>query len=63
MPCCRYFAQPVVGYFHSSCLLSRTHVRHRVDFTTASTSDLQSFDIPFTFVAERTGASRHVSAS
>lgn len=50
-----YFAQPVVGYIHSGCLLSRQFVRHRVNFATCTPSELQSFDVPFRFVAERTG--------
>lgn len=51
----RYFAQPVVGYFHQNCLLSSAHVRHQVDFNTISCKELQHFEIPFSFVIERTG--------
>lgn len=53
-----YFAQPVVGYIHSGCLLSRQFVRHRVNFSTCGTTELQSFDVPFSFVAERTGKAK-----
>lgn len=49
-----YFSQPVVGYFHSAALLSRAFVRHRVDFGSATCHELQHFEIPFSFVVERT---------
>lgn len=50
-----YFAQPIVGYFHSGCLLSSEHARHRVDFRSATCAELQQFEVPFSFTAERTG--------
>jgi histone-arginine methyltransferase CARM1 len=50
-----YFAQPVVGYFHPSCVLAPSApVRHRVDFLCVTHANLQSFQVPFTFRAERT---------
>jgi hypothetical protein len=48
----------VVGYFPPTCLLSRSYVRHRVDFTTITCAELQNFDIPFNFTAEKTGTSQ-----
>jgi histone-arginine methyltransferase CARM1 len=50
-----FFAQPVVGYFYPSCLLSPSApVRHRVDFMTVTCEELKRFEVPFSFVAERT---------
>ena len=49
------FAQPVVGYFDPSCLLTTKTASKLFNFSSCSCEDLQKFEIPFSFEVERTG--------
>ena len=49
------FAQPIVGYFSPTMLISNKHVTHVIDFSTVSEKDgLEKIKIPFSFVADKT---------
>lgn len=50
-----HFSQPVVGYFPSEMLISTTTVSHEMDFSSISTDELNTFDIPFHFIIQQTG--------
>ncbi|TMW57527.1 hypothetical protein Poli38472_003452 [Pythium oligandrum] len=49
-----HFSQPVVGYFPSEILLSSATVTHEIDFASVTNEALDTFDMPFHFVIERT---------
>jgi len=50
-----FFAQPVVGYFYPACLIAPTAPkRYRVDFTTVTCEELKAFEVPYSFVGEKT---------
>mmetsp|Transcript_6734 Transcript_6734/g.22672 ORF Transcript_6734/g.22672 Transcript_6734/m.22672 type:complete len:361 (-) Transcript_6734:204-1286(-) len=49
-----YFAQPVVGFFAPQQLLSSQRTAYRFDFSVATCEELRSFEIPFSFIIERT---------
>ena len=47
--------QAVVGCFPHSCLLcAATTAYHTIDFGTCTRAELRSFEVPFSFVIERT---------
>lgn len=49
-----HFSQPVVGYFPPEILLSSQPATHELDFKTVTAQQLDTFDMPFRFVIERT---------
>lgn len=49
-----YFSQPIVGYFHTSCIISSHRTVHSIDFQRVSCLELQNFEINFSFRIDKT---------
>ncbi|KAJ0403977.1 hypothetical protein ATCC90586_005844 [Pythium insidiosum] len=49
-----HFSQPVVGYFPPEMLLCSHSQTHEIDFASVTSEELNTFDMPFSFVIERT---------
>lgn len=50
-----YFSQPVVGYFHSNCIVSSQRTLHKINFNTVTCEEIKSFNINFSFRIDKTG--------
>jgi histone-arginine methyltransferase CARM1 len=49
-----HFSQPVVGYFDPSILISADFCSHSMDFHSVTLEEMQTIEIPFTFVINKT---------
>lgn len=49
-----YFSQAIIGVVNPQCLMSSHRTVHRIDFMAVTVNALQSFEIPFSFVADKT---------
>jgi histone-arginine methyltransferase CARM1 len=49
-----YFSQAIVGVVNPQTLMSSHRTVHSIDFSEVTVGTLQSFEIPFSFVADRT---------
>ncbi len=50
-----HFAQPIVGYFDPSILMSAEVVTHVIDFGKDTVADLAEINVPLHFTINKTG--------